>query len=254
MEVSASREYENLHTQVRTLGDAAFRRLPGSERMALADDPNRYEDFLFRSGIDALPREVRGTISGVEAFRQRRDREDFISHEAGGALSEEDRTLAGNPKALAEEDTEEKLALLEQLGRAVLSEKRRQELETRLRGATRSEVGNPAQFQQKYGEAALGDALRASGLSAAVEAPAVYLTRGDGTLGYYYLSDVRGWILRGQQIVYNVQATRLRGDRTYSEQHAFVLTREMRMVPAPALLGALPDAPTAARRCCERRR
>ncbi len=225
MEASASREYENLHNQVRTLGDGAFRRLPSSERMALVDDPNRYEDFLFRSGIEALPGEARKAIADVDAFRQRRDREEFVRGRGWAALSEEDHTLAGSPNALAEEDTEEKLALLERLGRAALSSEQRRNLENQLKGVTRAEANSSAVFQQKYGEAALGDALRASGLSAAVEAPTAYLTRRGAALGYFYLSDARGWILRGQQIVYNVQAARLRGDRTYSEQHTFVLTR-----------------------------
>ncbi len=225
MEASASREYENLHTQVRTLGEAAFRRLPSSEKMALADDPKRYEDFIFRSGVDALPRETHGAITDVEVFRQRHDREEFVRRRGWAALSEEDRTLAGSPKALAEEDGEEKLALLERLGRAALSPEQRRSLENQLQGVTRAEANSPAVFQQRYGEAALRDALRASGLSAAVQAPAVYLTRGGRGLGYYYLSDARGWILQGHQIVYNVGATRQQGDRTYSESHSFVLTR-----------------------------
>ncbi|HEY6945855.1 MAG TPA: hypothetical protein VI431_12000 [Candidatus Acidoferrum sp.] len=225
MEASASREYENLHSQVRALGEAAFRRLSSSEKMALADDPNRYEDFLFRSGLDALPREARNAIADVEAFHQRRDREEFVRGRGWAALNEEDRTLAGSPKALGEEDTEDKLALLERLGRTALSPEQRRNMENKLQGVTRVEASSPAVFQQKYGETALRDALRASGLSAAVEVPTTYLTRRGAAFGYFYLSDARGWILRGQQIIYNVQAARRRGDRTYSEQHAFLLTR-----------------------------
>jgi hypothetical protein len=172
-----------------------------------------------------LPAEVRALIPDPEAFRLRRDKEEFISRHGWEALSEEDRTLAGSSAALAREDSEEKLALLERLGRAALSSEQRRDLEGQLRGVTRAEANSPVVFQQKYGEAALHDALQASGLSADVQAPAIYLTRGGGGLGYFYLGDTLGWILRGHEIIYNVQATRRLGDRTYSESYSFLLTR-----------------------------
>ena len=223
MEAGAAREYDNLHAHVRTLGEAAFRRLLSSEKMALVDDPVRHEDFLFRAGVEALSPEMRNAIPDVDAFRHGRD--DFIRRRGWTALNEEDRNLAGSPKALAKEDTEEKLALLERLGRAALSAEQRRDLEARLQGVTRLEANTPDLFQQKYGEAALRDYLKALGIAAEVVAPPVYLSRSTPGLGYWFASDARGSLLRGNKLLYHVQATKRDRESAFAWPYAFVLRR-----------------------------
>ncbi len=144
----ASVVYERLHESVAALGREAFNRLPVEERMRLMDDMSKYQGFVFDQGVQALSPDERGRIQNVEDFRLRRDSSQFMRREGWNYLSEEDRSALGNPAALSDDMTPEKLAFLDRVGLPLLDAKLKKELGE----IQRSELSDPEAFKFKYGE------------------------------------------------------------------------------------------------------
>ncbi len=154
----ASDYYETLHNRIQALGREAFGRLALDERMSLIQDRVRFEKFLFEEGVKSLPPEDRRRIEDPEAFRTRRDRARFVEREGWSLLPTADREALGSAAALAQEDTMEKLAFIDRVGLGLLDKRLREEIA----GIPRSELGDAARFDFKYGQPLAVNFLRAA--------------------------------------------------------------------------------------------
>ncbi|GEM_PF-6872608 len=231
----AETEYQGIQAQVRTLGQAAFRNLSTSEQMALVDDQARYDDFLFQAGLAALPASSRNLIPDPAAFRSGQDRSAFINQNGWALLSPQEQALAGSARALADENSEEKFALLETFGRESLSAEQQRSFDERLQGATRAELLSPDLYQQKYGENTLRERLKISGLQSATASVLYRVTDFDwrrlGTVpvrqpqGFQFVSDRDGSILRGHEVEYLLQAAYKVGNQETSRMYSLTLRR-----------------------------
>lgn len=147
-QTAADVEYQRLHERVSNLGKEAFSRLSPEKRLELMDDQQKYQAFVFQSGVNALSASDRARIESVDAFREGRDRERFAEREAWTLLSAEDKAVLGSLATLSSTDTAEKLAFLDRMGLPNLS----QNLKKEITNIPRSELYDPDAFKFKYGE------------------------------------------------------------------------------------------------------
>lgn len=162
VDLLASGEYERLHKEVAQLGRRRFEELEATERMDLIGDRERYEAFVYRAGVEALPLGDSGRISSAAAFQARSDRNGFIANEGWEQLSDEDRALLGSPLALASGNTVEKLAFYDRVAMPKLEPDDREAIE----GIAREDVAGLQLFAARHGERLLQQALESAGLAA----------------------------------------------------------------------------------------
>lgn len=162
VDVLAGGEYDRLHEDVARLGRRRFEELEAMKRLELTNDRDRFAEFIYRSGVEALPLEDSRRISSTAAFRAKADRHDFVANEGWKRLSDEDRALLGDPLALSEEETPEKLAFYDRVAIPKLNEENRAAID----GISREDVAGLPLFASRHGERLLREALELTGLSA----------------------------------------------------------------------------------------
>jgi hypothetical protein len=145
----AADDYDRLRLRVATLGRDAFEALAVDARMTLMDDQDLYQRFLFEKGVSALPPTDRSRIGNASEFRSGQDRDRFLDREGFAALPAAERAIAGNASALADEDTDEKLALHDKFGLPLLSSDLRDEIGS----ISRADIRDAKAFKLTYGEA-----------------------------------------------------------------------------------------------------
>jgi hypothetical protein len=143
----ASTGYDRLRERHRELGLNAFQRLPLEERLRLIEDPALRDAHIAKAGYDALSPEERGRISSLEQFGTYQDRQRFVDREGWAYASPEDRALLGAPSALSSEESAERTAFLDRVGRALLDDATKSVIGS----ISRAELSDAPAFKQKYG-------------------------------------------------------------------------------------------------------
>ncbi len=151
----AAQGYERLHQRVMDLGREALQELPFEQKQPLLLDRQKLEVFLYREGHARLPPEERRRIPDIEAFRQRQDRQRFILQQMWTYLPEEDRSFLGSARTLSDEDTPEKMQLIDRIALQGLDDLEREDIG----GVSRAELESPESFEFRYGRPVAADAL-----------------------------------------------------------------------------------------------
>lgn len=157
---AAAKEHENLNEQINKLGRDAFGSLPADQRLQLTEDRPRFNEFIFQEGLKALPSNDRAKIADPQAFRENRDLNEFTDKEGYALLPEEDRQALKSPAALSGALTPERMAFLEGIGLPQLTAEQRQAIA----GIPSSDLSNPQDFMQRYGQAPAREFLKNSAL------------------------------------------------------------------------------------------
>lgn len=161
VDLLAGSEYDRLHGEVAQLGRQRFEELEATERLRLVNEPDGYEEFIYRKGVEALPLEDSRRISSAAAFRAKTDRKEFVANEGWSRLSDEDRALLGGPEALSEADTPEKLAFFDRVAVPRLD----LESQAAIDGIARADVASLPMFASRHGERLLRETLESSRLA-----------------------------------------------------------------------------------------
>jgi hypothetical protein len=146
-EVAALAEYERLREEVAALGREEFGKQSIEQRLELIERREN-DSFILGAGIRALPSERRRLIVDVTAFRDGRDREQFVDAYGWEFSSADDKKVLGLSAALSSGMTPEKLAFMDRTGLPLLPAAQR----ARLGSIKRDELSDPAAFKFKYGE------------------------------------------------------------------------------------------------------
>jgi hypothetical protein len=171
--------YERLHQRVESLGRQRFEALEATERMDLIRDRGRYEAYLYKAGVEALPETERRRISSSELFRQRQDRDAFIAREGWYGLTAEEQASLGSPSALSKETTPEKLAFFDRVALPRLEP----ESKAVISGINRDDLRSLGRFTSLHGEAIAQSSLRAAPLRpTGAGAPCRYTAEETGSL------------------------------------------------------------------------
>ncbi len=188
----AAQNYDQLRLRVTVLGREAFSALAVDARMKLMDDQDQYQKFLFDHGVSALPPTDRARLGNSNELRLGQDRDRFLDREGFAALPAEERAVIGSAAALADAQTEEKLALHDKFGLPLLSPDLREEIGN----ITRADLRDPQAFKLIFGAVLAKNFLQEHPFPAA----AIPSESALGSCAYPWTTE-RGSLLRGDEAI-----------------------------------------------------